>query len=74
MAVKKRAVDDHADALWICKRIGGRGGSYTHSNANPESLSKIYYIGGTSRVVIWFYNFQLLIRYCKRQLKRRRGG
>lgn len=75
MAVKERIIIyRHADYKWIMGRIGGHGGSYSYNAGNPESLARIGYIGSTSRVVIWFYNFQLFIRYCKRKLKKRRGG
>lgn len=70
MAVKKRALEEHIDKEWISERIGGRGGFYSY--AKPDGIVRIRHIGSTPRVVILFYNFQLLMRYCRRKLKRRR--
>ena len=69
MAVKKRALSStHPDHMWIDERIGGHGGSYSY--AEPDGKAKIYHIGSTSRVVIWFYNLQLLMRFVRRKLWR----
>lgn len=67
MATKKRAVRDHVDNLWISEKIGGHGGSYCYSSVN--GLVRIGYIGVKPKVVIWWYNLQLLYRYIKRRIK-----
>ena len=68
MAVKERAVKEHIDTAWISERIGGHGGSFSY--AKPDGIVRIRYIGGKPKIVIWFYNFLLLMRYCRRKIWR----
>lgn len=69
--LNKAPSPDHVDAKWIRERIGGHGGSYGY-NMDPESLAVIHYIGSTPKRVIWLYNLQLLLRYLKRKMRRRK--
>ncbi len=56
----------HPDIDWVDERINGRGGSYSYTGT--DGLLQIIYIGDSNRVEIWRYNFQLLLRYCRRKL------
>lgn len=68
MAVKERALKEHIDKEWISERIGGHGGSFSYTK--PDGIVRIGYIGGKPKIVIWFYNLQLLMRYIRRKLWR----
>lgn len=72
MAVKERAVEEptHIDNEWISERIAGHGGAYYYNSL--DGLARISFIGSKPKRVIWVYNLQLLRRYIKRKMRRKK--
>lgn len=58
---------EHKDNEWIKSKMQGRSGCYGYNKINGPA--RIGYIYKKSKLVVFYYNVVLFVRYLKRKIK-----